>query len=209
MKSKKVAIITIGHGGLNPKTGEYVTNGKRSPIWEDGAQYFEGVGNRDIAKHLKYMLDYEGYKYHILPVGWVDTPPMLRAAAVNALAVLYGVNNCIGIEIHSNGHTTPDAKGWAQYIAQRSSSTTKEFAATLYGCMKSIFPGEKFRKPTKEQKWWTKPLTMTSGTICPFVLTENFFHTNPHECRNILMTEEGRKKIAKGIFNALKIYMEQ
>jgi N-acetylmuramoyl-L-alanine amidase len=39
-------ILDAGHGGIID--GVYQTHGKRSPIWEDGSQYFEGVGNRQI-----------------------------------------------------------------------------------------------------------------------------------------------------------------
>jgi len=43
-------IIDNGHGGI--VNGEYVTNGKRSPVWDDGTQLFEGVWNRQVAKKI-------------------------------------------------------------------------------------------------------------------------------------------------------------
>ena len=39
-----------GHGGI--VDGQYMTSGKRSPLWKDGTQYFEGVGNRQIVQKL-------------------------------------------------------------------------------------------------------------------------------------------------------------
>ena len=45
-----IVILDAGHGGMID--GEYQTAGKRSPIWDDGSQYFEGVGNREIVSKL-------------------------------------------------------------------------------------------------------------------------------------------------------------
>ncbi len=47
-------ILDAGHGGMID--GEYQTSGKRSPIWNDGSQYFEGVGNRQIVSKLTAKL---------------------------------------------------------------------------------------------------------------------------------------------------------
>ena len=35
-ESKYVWLLDAGHGGINPDTGEYVTPGKRSPVWQKG-----------------------------------------------------------------------------------------------------------------------------------------------------------------------------
>ena len=51
MRNKKyVWLFDAGHGGI--VDGQYMTNGKRSPLWPDGTQYFEGVGNRQIVQKL-------------------------------------------------------------------------------------------------------------------------------------------------------------
>ena len=47
----KTIILDAGHGGLI--NGVYQTKGKRSPIWPDGRQLFEGVFNRQIVELLK------------------------------------------------------------------------------------------------------------------------------------------------------------
>ena len=49
-----VVILDAGHGGLI--NGVYQTSGKRSPVWSDGTQYFEGVGNREIYEKLRAKL---------------------------------------------------------------------------------------------------------------------------------------------------------
>ena len=40
-------------------------------------------------------------------------------------------------------------------------------------------------------------------TKCPFVLLENFFHTNEDECKNILMSSEGQDKIVDAIVESI------
>ena len=54
-------LLDAGHGGINPSTGEYVTPGKRSPVWQKGllnmSQYYEGVGNRQIVDKIAAALD--------------------------------------------------------------------------------------------------------------------------------------------------------
>ena len=50
--SKKIWLLDPGHGGLDPETGKYVTSGKRSPKWEDGSQYFEGLVIETLLKEL-------------------------------------------------------------------------------------------------------------------------------------------------------------
>ena len=53
-----IVILDAGHGGMID--GEYQTPGKRSPIWDDGSQYFEGVGNREIVSKLTDKLTEKG-----------------------------------------------------------------------------------------------------------------------------------------------------
>lgn len=45
-KNYPIFILDNGHGGIID--GEYQTKGKRSRVWADGRQLFEGEFNRDI-----------------------------------------------------------------------------------------------------------------------------------------------------------------
>jgi hypothetical protein len=47
-------ILDNGHGGMID--GVYQTPGKRSPVWPDGTQLFEGEFNRAIVKRLLLMI---------------------------------------------------------------------------------------------------------------------------------------------------------
>ena len=49
-ESKYLWILDNGHGGMID--GVYQTPGKRSPVWPDGTQLFEGEFNRAIVDRL-------------------------------------------------------------------------------------------------------------------------------------------------------------
>ena len=66
-KSNYLWILDNGHGGIID--GEYQTAGKRSPIWEDGSQLFEGEFNRAIVDRLMHLCAYAGIEC----VNLVDT----------------------------------------------------------------------------------------------------------------------------------------
>jgi len=65
--SKYLWILENGHGGIID--GVYQTAGKRSPIWSDGTQLFEGEFNRSIVKRLIKLCEKANIDY----VNLVDT----------------------------------------------------------------------------------------------------------------------------------------
>ena len=59
--SKSTYLLDAGHGGVIG--GIYQTSGKRSPIFENGTQLFEGVFNRAVVEKIKHILQTEGISY--------------------------------------------------------------------------------------------------------------------------------------------------
>lgn len=206
MAQKFMYILDAGHGGIID--GEYQTSGKRSPQWEDGSQYFEGEGNRDIRKRLSRMMDEHGLAYHWCNAGQEDVDLDDRVAITNSICRAYGTKNCILISIHSNGFKKPEAEGW-EIFTTRGTTESDKVATIIFEEAERAFPRRKFRKdtkdgdPDKEANFY-----IIAHSNCKAVLTENFFHTNPKECKEILLTEEGREKIARFHFNAI-MRMEQ
>jgi len=199
----KIFLLDAGHGGVID--GVYQTAGKRSPVWPDGTQYFEGEGNRLIRDEIIKIMKEEGLRYKIISEGRKDTSLRERVRAANALAKKYGVSNCVYVSIHSNG-ATASAEGWEVFTSKGQTDSDK-YATIIYDEMKKLFPGSKFRS----DKWSDGDVdkesgfTVLSDTICPSILTENFFHTNKNECKSILMNRQGRKLIALGHVNAFKV----
>jgi N-acetylmuramoyl-L-alanine amidase len=201
MSQKFIYLLDAGHGGLID--GKYTTSGKRSPIWEDGSVYYEGVGNRDIRKKLAQKMEDNGLNYHLISVGGEDTSLRNRVGVINSYCNLYGAANCILISIHSDAFNKESAHGWSVFSTK--GTTKSDAVATLVSEeAKKLFPNEKFREdkrdgdPDKEANFY-----IIANSRCRAILTENFFMTNPRECQEILLKEEGRDLIADAHFNAI------
>lgn len=182
-----------GHGGIID--GVYQTAGKRSPIWSDGTQLFEGEFNRAIVKRLVKMCNEAG----IDCINLVDTEEDVSLSSrTNKANEIYRESEkpCIYVSVHANGFSDESANGWEVYtsIGQTKSDSIAE---VLYEKAKAEFPEHRMRKDTrdndndKEANFWVLQNTAMSA-----ILSENFFMTNEEECR-LLMSEEGRDRIAK------------
>lgn len=204
MSKLRMVLLDAGHGGI--VNGKYVTAGKRSPVWKDGIQYFEGVGNREIRDRLARMLREEGISFKFVNEGNEDIPLSKRTTFINKVAREYGVSETLVISIHSNGFTKESAHGWSCYTS-KGQTLADQYAENLYHEMMKEFPSEKFRMDKTdgdmdiEENFW-----ILQRTVCPAILSENFFHTNERECKEILMTEQGQERIAKAHFNMIKSY---
>jgi N-acetylmuramoyl-L-alanine amidase len=199
---KKTYILDPGHGGIDPKTGQYVTAGKRSPKWADGSIYYEGVGNREIAKIVGEKLKKLGIKYAftVVPSEWKDVSLADRVKACN---VLHAKTPCVLISIHSNAAASEQANGYEVFTSP-GQSTSDQYASIWYEEMSKIFPNLKGR-PDKSDKDADKEarFTMIMSTNCPSFLIESMFHTNFNECK-ILLSAEGKEKIAESIVKTIQ-----
>ena len=181
--SKFTYILDPGHGGLNSK-GEYMTSGKRSPKWADGTIYYEGVGNRSIAKRVAEKLKVLGikYAYTVTPTDPTDVGLTQRAASAN---LLHAKTPAVLISIHSNA-ATPSASGY-EVFSSPGQNTSDEYATLWFAEMAKEFPNLKGRKdtsdgdPDKEEKF-----AILTQTKCPSFLIESMFYTNEVECKMLL-----------------------
>ena len=200
-KSNFVHILSPGHGGIDPLTGEYVTKGKRSPVWSDGSQYFEGQGNREIAKLVVKQLEELGYDYAFTvdPDDHRDMSLSRRAAKANSIQA---IRPTITWSIHSNGYKKESANGFEVFTSP--GQTKSDFIADV------LFreAAKEFRelRPRKDEKDGDLDkeakftiLTKTKGRA---VLYESMFHTNEKECR-ILMSDSGKQRVANVIVRAI------
>jgi N-acetylmuramoyl-L-alanine amidase len=116
----KVVILDAGHGGeLN---GVYQTSGKRSPVWEDGTQYFEGVGNRQIANItrksvFRACIGLDRYYLQLQPSDHTDvTLSLVSKYRSNAH---FKMNpTAFQISIHSNGFSNESGKRLRRCLRQ-------------------------------------------------------------------------------------------
>lgn len=199
--SKRVYILDPGHGGINPATGQYVTVGKRSPKWPDGSVYYEGVGNREIARLCGAKLKALGidYVYTVTPTDWKDTSLSVRVARANAV---FSTEPAVLISIHSNAAADSSAHGYEVFTSPGQTNSDK-YATVLFQEFAEAFPELKGRAnlqdgdPDKEELF-----TMIAGPKCPAMLIETMFHTNPKECK-MLLDPKVQDRIAQAIVNAI------
>ena len=193
----KTIILDAGHGGMI--NDEYQTSGKRSPIWKDGSQYFEGVGNRQIVKKIHDLLKHAQTNLEIINITRTqhDKPLGQRTDEINAICnSKKDVNSVLLVSIHSNGFSKESANGWEVWTTKGETESDK-YATSLHDEMKLVFPNEKFRIDTKdgdvdkESNFW-----IIKHSKCPAILSENFFHTNERECKEILMDDTQQTMIA-------------
>lgn len=192
-KMSKVIILDNGHGKE--------TAGKRSPIWGDGSQLFEWEFNRDIVRRIAAMLKDDGVKFEILVPEENDVSLTERCRRANVIHADCG-NNAVLFSVHGNAG---GGTGWECYT---SVGQTKADAIATVLCKeaeKEFAPdGWKMRfdhtdgDPDKESQFY-----ILKHTVCPAVLSENFFFDNEKDCKYML-DNEFRNRIAKIHYLAIK-----
>ncbi len=198
MTSKYTWLLDPGHGGMID--GEYQTKGKRSPEFDFG-QYFEGVGNRAIAKKILERCKKAG----IMAIDIVDTeedmPLTERVDKANILHRLH--KNCVYLSIHSDGFTKESANGYSVYTSPGQTASDR-IAEAFIDSMVKEFPDHRLRQDEsdgdkdKEAKFY-----VLRKTACPAILIENFFMTNRRECR-LLLDEAFQDRIVKSHMKSIK-----
>ena len=201
-KSNYLWILDNGHGGIID--GVYQTAGKRSPVWPDGSQLFEGEFNRAIVDRLVTLCKSNGIEYVNLVDTQEDVPLSTRTSKANSIAKSSD-KKCIYVSIHANGFDKESANGWSVYTSP--GETKSDGIATILFEKAAIeFKGEYMRKDThsdgdvdKEANFW-----VLAQTTMPAILSENFFMTNSDNCHKYLLSEDGRDRVAKIHFEMIQ-----
>ena len=190
MQQRIMPLLDNGHG-VN-------CAGKRSPIWGDGSQLFEWEFNRDIVRRIAAKLDDLAILYEILTPETNDVSLQERCRRANQYQQMY--SNCVLFSIHGNAG---GGTGWECYTS-RGTTKADDIATLLYQEAEKEFTGWKIRKDyadgdaDKEANFY-----ILRHTICPAVLTENFFMDNEKDCK-LMLSETGRERIAKIHINVIK-----
>lgn len=189
----KLFLIDAGHGGINPDTGKYVTSGKRSPVREDGTQFYEGVNNRINARLIVWALKEAGLKAELLHDTWQDIPLSERVQEVNTLAKQHDV---ILLSIHSdaygNGKEWTSPKGFSVWTS-KGKTKSDDLAKIYHGHLKKNFEAITDDRGIREANFY-----ILRATHCPAILLELGFHTNKQEL-TLMETPTWRNKIVKSI----------
>jgi N-acetylmuramoyl-L-alanine amidase len=201
-ESKYLWILDNGHGGIID--GVYQTPGKRSPVWPDGTQLFEGEFNRAIVNRLMDLCKANNIDVINLVDTAEDVPLPYRTSKANSMAKSSN-KPCIYVSIHANGFTEESANGWSVYTSL-GETKSDAIATILFEKAATEFKGEYMRKDTYSDGDVDKEanFSVLVNTTMPAILSENFFMTNYDNCHKYLMTEEGRDRIAKIHFQMMQ-----
>lgn len=192
-------LLDAGHGGII--NGQYQTAGKRSPIWDDGSQLFEGEFNRWIVNRLAEKLSIRSIPYVLICPEQKDLTLRTRVKRANQ----YADQNCFYLSIHAN------AGGGSGFEVYTSEGTTESDRIANFFAeeFKRAFPDRPLRADLRDGDYdKDKNFYVVRNTIMPAVLTENLFMDNEFECRNILLSSTGRSKIVDFHERAVLRYIE-
>ena len=197
MANKHIWLLDAGHGGIIG--GHYQTVGRRSQVWDDGSQFFEGEFNRGIVSRIAEGLTSLNIGYMLLAPELEDIPRHVRIQRAEDF-YRRSPRPCILLSVHSNAG---GGRGYEIFtsIGETESDEYAEVALTEFA---RIFPTHLMRRDlTDGDRDKEANFDIIYKTSMPALLTESFFYDNESECREILLTKEGRDKIAQAHINAI------
>lgn len=218
-------LIDNGHG-LN-------TPGKRSP---DGT-FLEASYNREIAKRIVADLTDRGYDAQLLVLEDHDIPLSERVKRVNEICLTYEPSrtthrhgrprsaisssspaptgdlmpNAILTSIHvnaaGNGSKWLNATGWSVYTCKGQTESDR-LADCLCEAAIKHFPGRRIRTDFSDgDPDWEENFSLLSDTLCPAVLTENFFMDSRSDLE-YLQSRTGKQAVVDTHVEGITEYLE-
>lgn len=200
MEDDRLILIDNGHGNNTP--------GKRSP---DG-KFVEATYTREIASKVVYGLRKLGYNAELLVPEIYDVKLLERVHRVNVKCQSLGRENVLCVSIHcnaaGNGKEWQKATGWEIWTSP--GKTKSDVLADHFVTMaKRHFEGQTIREWKKVDGERDKEarFTILTDTLCPAVLTENFFMDSKKDVK-YLMSDEGRSAVVRCHVDAIVSYLE-
>lgn len=180
-------LIDNGHGNN--------TKGKCSP----DLKFYEYLFCRNIASAVVSQLRSKGYDAELLVPELYDVPLLERVHRVNVKCQSIGKSNVIVVSVHCNaagdGSKWMKGTGWECWTSEGRTDSDR-LAEHLVSSAERSFPGKKIRiwKPIEGERDKEKNFTILKSTLCPAVLTENFFMDSKDDLK-FLKSEEGFQAI--------------
>ena len=191
--------IDNGHG--------LMTAGKRSP---DG-QFREPFYNREIARRVVSDLRDRGLDAELLVSEDDDISLVERVRRVNTACFLLGKQNVILVSIHvnaaGNGSKWLNATGWSVYTCKGQTASDKLAECLCQAAIKN-FPGRRIRTDMSDGDMdWEEGFYILRKSLCPAVLTENFFMDN-HSDLEYLQSRDGKQAVVDTHIEGIIEYLE-
>lgn len=132
-------ILSAGHGGLDPVTGEYhCLKGGKSYQHKDGNYYhgdgwvYEGVLNREYCHQIESHAKAAGFKVAYVSHEYLDVHLRERANKGNEIA-----GKCVYLPVHFNASPNHDARGFEMFTT-RGQNNSDELAEIIWGKMMTL-----------------------------------------------------------------------
>ena len=179
-------LIDNGHGHDTP--------GKRSP---DG-KFREYAYNREIAKRIVADLIDRGYDAELLVPEDNDISLEERVRRVNKICLASDPSCVILVSVHVNaagdGSKWTNATGWSAYTCKGQTASDK-LAECLYEAATKNFPDRRIRTDYSDNDPdWEENFYILRHSLCPAVLTENFFMDNKSDLE-YLQSRAGKQTV--------------
>lgn len=193
-------LVDNGHGNDTP--------GKRSP---DG-KFREAYYCREIAAKVAHRLNKAGYEADVLVPELYDIRLLERVHRVNVKCQSRGKSNVLLVSIHCNaagkGDIWANATGWEVWTSP-GKTASDGLANCLIEAAKRNFPDKKIRewKQVDGERDKEARFTILTDTLCPAVLTENFFMDNKEDVA-YLESEKGKEAIINTHIEGIIKYIE-
>ena len=195
---KKIRVLVdSGHGSNTPGKGSpYSLSGVKPAL-----KFKEWEWTREVADMLVSALKECGIDAERLVTETYDVSLIERVKRVNEECKRHDKNNVILISIHNNALGMGDAwhnnaTGWSAWtsVGQTKSDILADY---LYEAAKINFPDRKLRADKSDNdNDCESQFYILQKTLCPAVLTENFFMTAESDVK-YLLSDEGKEAIVK------------
>lgn len=193
-------LIDNGHGNNTP--------GKRSP----DAKIVESSYTREIASKVVSGLRRLGYDADLLVPEMYDVKLLERVHRVNVKCQSRGRDNVLCVSIHcnaaGNGDKWMNATGWEIWTSP-GKTKSDDLADHFVMMAKRHFDSQTIRewKKVDGERDKEAKFTILTGTLCPAVLTENFFMDSKEDVKYML-SAEGKSAIVRCHIDAIVSYVE-
>lgn len=198
-KDNILILVDNGHGNNTP--------GKRSP---DG-KLIEAIYTREIASKVVSELRRLGYDADFLTPELYDVSLLERVHRVNVKCHSRGKENVLCVSIHCNaagsGSKWMNATGWEIWTSP-GKTKSDDLADHFMSMAKRHFEGQTIRewKQVDGERDKEAKFTILTDTLCPAVLTENFFMDSKMDVKYLLSTE-GRNAVIRCHVDAIVSYI--
>lgn len=210
-KISRCVFLDAGHGGINPKTGQYMVlaGGKqfdhKKGSFHNGTIFYEGVFNRQLAQKIDAELVKKGIRVVHTYHDWQDNSLESRVALANKYSRT--VKEGVFVSVHANAANTR-ARGFSVWTTKNKSKSDL-LADFIWERVKVAMPEFQMREDrTDGDHDYEEQFYVTRNTEMPAVLIETLFFDN-YEDAVLLMSQTIQQRVAVAVADAIADYLDR